>query len=271
MLGLGLGLNKIRKRGGADPFEPEYQAVLDYNTTQGNMLPSDTQQAKENQLVKDLKDADIWNRLDVFGIVPTDGDAAYALTCFKRLITMDAVNSPTHVPLQGFTGDAASAHIRTGFVPSTDGVNYSLDSASYGFYAFTQQTSDGFEIGCFDRTQAQNTGANMAAYRNSSINVVGPNDNSQQTIAIGDGTGLHHADRDASNSRNTIKNGNIEASYSNSSILLPTIQFYTLGRNLDGSLVQPVDNNVGLIFGGASLLDKRTEFNTIIQDYLNSL
>ena len=58
MLGFGLGLNKWRRVGGVS-FDPDYQAVLDYATTQGYTLPSASQQTAQNQLVLDLKAAGV--------------------------------------------------------------------------------------------------------------------------------------------------------------------------------------------------------------------
>jgi hypothetical protein len=47
---------------------PDYQAVLDYATTQGYTLPSSGQQTLQNQLVVDLKDGGIWSKLDTFRV-----------------------------------------------------------------------------------------------------------------------------------------------------------------------------------------------------------
>jgi len=42
--------------------DSDYQAVLDYATTQGYTLPSASQQLLQNQLVVDLKDGGIWSK-----------------------------------------------------------------------------------------------------------------------------------------------------------------------------------------------------------------
>lgn len=115
--------------GGGGGFDPDYQAVLDYATTQGYSLPSAGQQTLQNTLVTDLKAAGYWNRYDAFAMMATDGDSNFSLIDWKRLITMTAVNSPTFTTNVGYRGGAASAYIDTLYAPSTDGVNYTQNNA----------------------------------------------------------------------------------------------------------------------------------------------
>jgi hypothetical protein len=116
------------------PFDADYQAVLNYATTQGYSLPSASQQILQNQLVIDLKTGGIWSKLDTFGVFATDGDSDFALIDWIRLSDYTAVNSPTFTTNQGFTGDGTSSYIDTNFNPSTSGVNYTLDDASRYFF-----------------------------------------------------------------------------------------------------------------------------------------
>ena len=59
-------------------YDSDYQAVLDYATTQGYTLPSSGQQTLQNQLVADLKDAGVWSKLDTFAVFATDGNEDFA-------------------------------------------------------------------------------------------------------------------------------------------------------------------------------------------------
>jgi hypothetical protein len=65
--------NTISVTTAAPLFDADYQAVLDYATTQGYTLPSAGQQTLQNQLVVDLKAGGIWSKLDTFGVFATDG------------------------------------------------------------------------------------------------------------------------------------------------------------------------------------------------------
>jgi hypothetical protein len=111
-------------------FDADYQAVLDYATTQGYTLPSAGQQLLQNQLLVDLKNGGIWSKLDTLAVFATDGDSDFALIDWKRLSDYTAVNSPTFSTNGGFAGNNTSAYIDTNYNPFTSGVNYTLDNAS---------------------------------------------------------------------------------------------------------------------------------------------
>ena len=53
-LGFGFGLNKHRFVGGGSDFDSDYQAVLDFATSEGITLPSTSQQELQNQVVLSL-------------------------------------------------------------------------------------------------------------------------------------------------------------------------------------------------------------------------
>ena len=131
-LGLGVGRQRFRDSGGG--FDSDYQAVLNYATTQGYTLPSSGQQTLQNQLIVDLKDAGVWTKLDSFGVFATDGDSDFALIDWVRLTDYTAVNSPTFTTNQGFQGNATSSYIDANYVATTDGVNYTLYSSGFGYY-----------------------------------------------------------------------------------------------------------------------------------------
>jgi hypothetical protein len=49
--------------------ETEYQAVLDYATTQTYTLPTISQRNQQNLLLYNLKQDGIWNKLDTFAVI----------------------------------------------------------------------------------------------------------------------------------------------------------------------------------------------------------
>jgi hypothetical protein len=116
--------------------DADYQAVLDYATTQGYTLPSASQRLLQEQLVIDLKDAGIWSKLDTFGVFATDGDSDFALIDWIRLSDYTAVNSPTFNVNEGFEGNGTSSYIDLNYTTDTDWNNVSQDDACLFAYAF---------------------------------------------------------------------------------------------------------------------------------------
>jgi hypothetical protein len=135
----------------ASTFEVEYGDVLDYAMSQGYTLPSAGQQALQNQLVVDLKDAGIWSKLDTFRVYATDGSEDFALIDWKRLIDCTAVNSPTFTTNSGFEGDGSSSYIDTNFNPTLNAVNASQNDLSIGFWENNITSgSNGVTVGADD-------------------------------------------------------------------------------------------------------------------------
>ena len=129
-------------------FDADYQAVLDYATTQGYTLPSSGQQILQNQLVVDLKDAGVWSELDTFGVFATDGDSDFALIDWIRLTDYTAVNSPTFVTNSGYLGDGVSACIATGLDLRDSGLNWNdTNGGIFGGYFYDMGTSGNYNLG----------------------------------------------------------------------------------------------------------------------------
>ena len=133
----------IFSQGGVS-FDADYQAVLDYATTQGYTLPSSSQQTLQNQLVIDLKDAGVWSKLDTFYVFATDGDRDYAAINWKdpNNYEITEVNSPTFTTDVGFTGNGSSAYLDPSYNQGTDGVNWSNPNGSFGLWINTASTTN---------------------------------------------------------------------------------------------------------------------------------
>ena len=70
---------------GSDGFvAQEYQAILNRATTLGYALPDMVTQYAGTQLISDLKNAGIWDKLDAFWVYATTGDQNFALLNWKN-------------------------------------------------------------------------------------------------------------------------------------------------------------------------------------------
>jgi hypothetical protein len=138
-------------------FDSDYQAVLDYATTQGYTLPSASQQLLQNQLVIDLKAAGVWSKLDTFAVFATDGDSDFALIDWIRLTDYTAVNSPTFTTNQGFAGNGISSYINTNFNLLNDSTNYTQNDASRYLYLRSGSNFNMFDSSNDDLTSNQNS------------------------------------------------------------------------------------------------------------------
>ena len=131
--------------------DTDYSAVLSYAATQGYVLPSESQQILQDSLVKDLKTAGVWDKLDVFYVFATDGDSDFATLNWKAPSSFQStkVNSPTFTSNSGFTGDGSSSYLDLNYNPSANKINLDLNNNSIGVYQ-TNPSAVGVMISAFD-------------------------------------------------------------------------------------------------------------------------
>lgn len=240
----------------AASFDADYQAVLDYATTQGYTLPSASQQTLQNQLVVDLKNGGIWSKLDTFGVFATDGDSDFALIDWIRLSDYTAVNSPTFTANQGFQGDGASSYIDT---------NYSLDSGSnydpsnsigsFGGWTYYTKSSGGNPI-----VGGNMSSATVSSIRGGGSDLIMGKQISDFTLT----TGLYYLISDGTNATQYI-NGNIVSSGSTNT--QADSENY---RGLADSLSYSTDT-ISIIFSGGDISNEQSDFYNEINTYMTSI
>jgi hypothetical protein len=253
---------------GGVAFTDEYKAVLNYATSLGYTLPSAPQQILQNQLMIDLKNAGVWNKLDSFRVYATDGSAAYALIDWKRLVLCTAVNSPTFTTNQGYKGNGTSSYINSNFTPSTDGVNYTLNNASIFAYISGVRTIgqiqayQGYFWGSGYLLLAAGTNFTGETYINSVTAV--PNATT--------GVGFQLVNRIDVNTLNVYYQGVLQNTNNAAvSVQLPFLSVWDLAANNNSSGAFFSDVQNAIIGYGANLNAEQSAFNTAVNNYMNAI
>ena len=236
-------------------YDTDYQAILDYATTQGYTLPSETQRLKQNQLLIDLKSAGVWSKLDTFANFATDGSAQFALIDWKRLTQYTAVLSPTFTTNKGFTGNGTSSYIDTNFNSSTSGTNYTLNNAS--FYTYLEsQLSGGALAGSMGGDNRMVTGSSATNNR--------INGGTLSTSFAFNGVGMKSIHR-TSLTNVVLYNETTSATRIATSINLPITSFALRYSNTYGT------SRVSMFAMGSSLITENTAFVNAYNTYITSL
>ena len=262
-LGLGLGLQFNRFSGGG--FDSDYQAVLDYATSQGYTLPSDAQQILQNNLVIALKAGGIWAKLDSFSVFATNGNIDFALIDWIQLRTMTAVSSPTFTTNLGIQTNGTSSYINTLFSGANDGVNYLTDTASFGWWANAPDISGSEISGARD-----GTALNLSYIVNPTTSLIN-SDAFAILFASNTNNGLWHMNRtnatDIQRIVNGVSSGNITSASEG-----PTIQPFYLGAlNGSGTAITFDPNTFKVFFAGGDLLTESADLYTAINTYITAL
>jgi hypothetical protein len=248
-------------------FDSDYQAVLNYAATiPGCILPTAGQQIKQNQLVLDLKLAGAWSKLDTFAVFATDAVSSlsfsiFALICWKRLITMTAIDSPTFTSNVGYRSNGTSSYINMNFNASTFGGNYTQNDACFGCNVATI-TNGG-------QASVMNTSLSRSLMRGSANAFNGINSTFIQanSVAFADADNTRIHDRSSAANYVRIGNSTIKETVGQSSSGLPT----TMWALRDNFAWSPSNLNFRFAFAGSSLSSVRVLFQSSLSTYLTSL
>lgn len=241
----------VNKTSSGPSFDSDYQAILDYATTQGYTLPSDLQKAKENQLMIDLKASNIWSKLDTFANFATDGDSNFALIDWKRLIQYTPVNSPIFTANQGFTG-GGTRYINTNYNPAVDGVNYKLNDAMAGVYIRTAPISPVGIKAVYGTTETD--GLELTPQRTTTTANVRVNSSGAIAVPSTGQLGTWIQIRRTNDRIFNYKNG-VEYSLGRLSTAISNNNIHLLTKNLGAVGTYAWDGQISLFFAGANLSD----------------
>ena len=252
-------------------YEPEYQSILNYATAKGFTLPSVNQRVNQNLLLKNLKTNGIWYKLDSFAVMATDGDTNYSLIDWKKLTQMTAVNSPAFTVNQGFKGNGTSAYINTGFIPSALNNNYSLNNASFGYWAYSFFESEGVKVNIGVRNSTSLGITYPGGYLEAFLFLNTNNTTNASLSSISTVLGLRHFNRINSNGSNFYTASGLIGSNSNISGTLSTFPFYLFCLNSGGSPIGFSSTDMSFFFAGSSLATENTNFESSLNTYMTSL
>lgn len=250
----------IFSQGGVS-VDADYQAVLDYATTQAYTLPSASQQALQNQLVVDLKDAGVWSKLDTFYVFATDGDRDYAAINWKDPNSFEIVeyNSPTFTTNVGFQGNASSAYLDPSYNQGTDGVNWSNPNGSFGVWVDTASTINAH---CY-------VGDNIAnsSLRRGTLKIINTNDCDTPSKVSGDvnNTFMHI----------NLNSTTAELYYNAVSQATGSVTTFSNAANMtflaEGGLTSFSQGIISIGFFGGDLSSEQSDFYTAVNSYMTTI
>ena len=243
-------------------MDADYAAILNYATTQGYTLPSASQRLLQEQLIVDLKNAGIWTKLDILYVFATDGDSDFASVNWKdpNNYKITQVNSPSFTSNLGFTGDATSAYLDTNYIPSTNGVNFTLNDASAMYYRENNANATTFTMGNKNNDLCNN-------FREDNNNRIWLNSGRSLTSADGTGGGFFMITRNNS-STSTHYKGTSATTLSNPSTNVGASEVVALAG---ASTVGFSASTLQILSLGADLSSEVSDYKNSCDSYITSL
>lgn len=233
--------------------------------------PDDTRKILVNETISSLKTAGIWAKLDAFWMYAAHSEDESLLNWVKDDHNCVPVNFPLHRIDKGWRGDAKSAYIRTGYVPSVNSDKFTLNSASMGIGFFTQNSTEGF---CMGSSNVDSTNGYTVIIQKfggqSAFSVNGNNTWAYKNQAVF-GRFLI-ANRTASNVIKGYVDGIEVASGSQNSVGLSTGEIILMGAKVSGTVYAQDNREVAFAYIGSGLTPEEiVDFVTITDNYLSAI
>jgi hypothetical protein len=141
MLGVGISIWQGLYGGGGGPANAETTTWVNAVVGDGGSVSAGRKTLVDN-LITSLKGASVWTKLDRLWLLAAENSQS-ALRDIAAAAAATATSSPTFTTDRGYAGNGSSSYIKTGFIPSSAGGNYTQNSASYGFWNRTSTTPAG--------------------------------------------------------------------------------------------------------------------------------
>ena len=256
---------------GGSRFHPYYRAILNRALSLGYTLPTSSQQALQNQLVLWLVNKGIWSKLDILYILATNGSSDFSRINWinPSLFELTAVNSPTFTSNQGWAGNATTSYLDTGWTPSVNGVNFTLNDASFGCKINSGSASQSWvEMGCAATT---NIHSSYIHGRISGTVGVRINDDFTRQSTVASPVAFWHVIREGLTNKLLYQNGSLFQTSNDNSQGLPNASMTLCCLNVGGTKQSFSSRQLSMAFAGAKLDTLASDFYTGWNNYQTSI
>lgn len=241
-------------------FDSSYNSILSYASSQNYTLPSSNQQILQNQLIVDLKNADIWNRLDVLWVYANDGGENFGRINWKSpgSHTDTLINNPEFITNQGFKGNGTNSYIDHNWNPVAHGVNFQTNDASIMVWAYALSGNSWFTGIASITRQGFNNVSSRAQRINSSMNF-------NETAVSYSGTGYKSISKTSSLNA-TLTNGSTSTNVTYPSDVSSNESHFALRASITYSA-----HTISITSYGSNIASYDSVFKTITDNYMANL
>jgi hypothetical protein len=237
-------------------FDPDAKALFLRFTTD----PTDARKVLINNLIVALKDAGVWQRLDLLHIRAA-ADAQAASQNWVSVQSSTLVNSPSFTIDRGFIGNGSTSYLNETVTYSTLS-KFTQNDASQGFWSLTDDASSGRDLG------AVGNDANLVVGRSGTTLTARLNSITSASVTMANSLGFYGVRRNNSLTVDLFKNGSIVLSSASSVSGVPAASAVSVLRaNASYSVRQCAVSFVGGYLNDAQI----TAFYTAVLTYLQAV
>lgn len=257
-------------------YSSELNAMIATASSLGYTLPSNAKLLVLDAFIKQLKSDGILSLLDELKVYKYN-DATLqnfsTLNIKNPSICQSAVVGVNMTyGVNGWLGGTASA-LSTNFIPSVNGVNYTLNNAGFGHYVYNDALNANPSMGTLGSSGTGSVSRMYVRFTATSFNV---NVNTVTTMNVGSNAtsvGFHSGNRYNSTSQNYYINGVLKQDLSGgaASGSLSDKAMYICGYNNNGTTVVNTTQGVSMNYHGANLTSKMVAFDAAWDAYLAAI
>lgn len=234
-LGLGLGIGMpVGAMGGGVSYDADASAYFAAMSVQ----PDATRKDLLNTLIVGLKSAGVWTKLDWLDIKAAHDAQAARINAVTPAQVGTAVNSPTFTTDRGYTGDAATSYLNSGWNPATaSSPKFVQNSCSMGVWLGTDANSNTQDdIGVSPRATINGRRSAAAAF---GANLQSATNDISGTISPSSSVGLSSWSRNGAATAEMFKNGVSVGAKTSTSSAIFNGNFFFLAANNSASVGNP--------------------------------
>ena len=246
------------------PYLTESQAYFTQVNANGGSL-TESEKTYINTFIGALgTDFAEFDRLWIHGL--SNSVAARTSLANPTSTMITAVNSPTFTASQGYTGNGTSSYLNTNYNPTTNGVKYTLNSASLYVYSRTDLNGTKLDIGHANATSYSTLDIRDGGSFYRSINQVGL----ASAVVVANSLGLFSGVRLASQNVRSFKNGVLLINNSTDSSTLINNNMYVSALNNNGTAAFYSQRQLSVSGIGSGVINQST-FYTALQELGTSI
>ncbi|WP_371346454.1 hypothetical protein [Ancylobacter sp. IITR112] len=270
---IGLGFRLTIRRASSSPFELEALDLFDRFTTP----PTYERKLLINSLIRSLKTAGVWAKLDALYLLAAANAQAARLNWCGTNYTISSVNSPAFTADRGYAGNGSSAYLSTGFNAFTAaGAKFLQDTAHVSIWDLTNRAaaSASIEVGLFNGSSYQNH-INTRYTGNVALGRVNQGLTAAMQPSVTSSSGYYVISRTGATAQAMYKDGALLASNSSASVALSNANDFIpllLGKTVGGPLVNPSSDQLAAAsIGGGLTSDDQAALYSAISTYLTAV
>ena len=222
-----------------------------------------------NGLIGSLKRDAVWNNLDVFWNYATETQQQ-AVWNIKSpgTNTCTEVNIPSWVAKKGYTSNGTTSYLNTNFNPSTQAVNFTLNSGSLGIYSRSNIAEAGYDMGVYQVSGGHLINILSRTATNTMANRV--NTTATTTLSNSNSLGLIAAARTTSTLTTFYRNGSSIGTVADASSSIPAFNVFVNCLSSDGAAGSFSTKEISMAFMGSGGI-LQSNLNTAFEAYMDAL